>query len=89
MIHKFNKIFLVLGVIVFSLFMSGCQPTFDSFVAGEYVSTDEVENDIISKIKLELSNIDEQTYLDANGVNVVWDFTKSGADKYFSFDLYL
>lgn len=83
------KIGLVLGVILFSLFLSACQPKFDSFVEGEYVTTNEVDNDIISKIRLELYNIDEQTYSKSNGVNVVCDFTKSGADKYFSFNLYL
>lgn len=80
---------LTLGVILFSLFLSACQPKFDSFIEGEYVSTDEVDNDIISKFKLELYHIDKQTYSEANGVNVVCDFTKSGADQYFSFDLYL
>ncbi|MCH5142208.1 MAG: hypothetical protein J1G07_00620 [Clostridiales bacterium] len=88
MISKFNKLFLALAVIIFSISISGCQK-FDSFIEGEYVSTDEVDNDIISKIRLELYHIDEQTYLNANGVNVVWDFTKSGADQYFSFNLYL
>lgn len=89
MIRKFNKLFIILGVILFSLFISGCQPKFDSFIAGEYVSTNEVDNDIISKIKIELNHIDEQTYSEANGVNVVCDFTQSGADQYFSFNLYL
>ena len=87
--HFKLKIWLVLGVILFSLFLSACQPEFDSFVEGEYVTANEVDNAIISKIRLELYNIDEQTYSEANGVNVVCDFTKSGADKYFSFDLYL
>lgn len=80
---------LILCVILFSLLLSACQPKFDSFVEGEYVTTNEVDNAIISKIRLELYNIDEQTYSEANGVNVVWDFTKSGADQYFAFDLYL
>lgn len=88
MIRKFNKLFVVPLVIIFILLMSGCQK-FDSFIAGEYVSINEVDNEIISKMRLELYNIDRKTYLEANGVNVVCDFTKSGADKYFSFDLYL
>lgn len=83
------KILLLLGVVFICLFLGACRINFDSFVEGDYVTEEEVDNDMISKIRLELYRIDRQTYTEANGVNVVCDFTKSGKDKYFSFDLYL
>ena len=88
MIRKFNKLFVVPLVILFILFMSGCQK-FDSFVEGEYVSTNEVDNEIISKVRLELNRINRITYSEANGVNVVCDSDKSGVERFFSFELYL
>lgn len=86
-IRKFSSFFIP-SLILIAFFMGGCSPKFDSFIEGEYISTNEVENDMISKIKLDLYHIDEQTYIEANGVNVVSDFTRSGEDQYFSFDLY-
>ena len=88
MVRKFYKLFVVPLVILFILFMSGCQK-FDSFVEGEYVSINEVDNEIISKIRLDLCRIDRITYSKANGVNVVCDSDKSGVERFFSFELYL
>ncbi len=96
MIRKFYKLFFVLGVILFSFSVSGCKPKYDGFVAGEYVST-EVKRHVLkgpedwafSEIKLNLNNIDRKTYSEASGVNVICDATKSGDDRYFSFELYV
>lgn len=83
------KILLLLGVVFICLFLGACRVHFDSFVEGDYVTAEEVDNDIIPNIRLELYRIDRQAYTEADGVNVVCDFTKSGKDKYFSFSLYL
>lgn len=86
-IHKF-LICLLTAALLFCLTAGGCAQRL-SFVEGEYASIDEVADAAFSKVKLELYNIDKQRYSKANGVNVICDVTKSGDEKYFSFDLYL
>ena len=66
---------------------------YSSITEGEYISEideNKVDKYPFSKLKLRIYNIDKQTYLDSNGINVFCDYTKgSNEQKYYSFELFL
>ena len=86
--NKIIRIFLSMITIILSISLSGCIKR-NSFVDGQYISTNEVGNEIIPKIKLELHQIDEEKYISSNGINVIQDISITRYKKYFSFELYL
>lgn len=66
---------------------------YSSITEGEYISEideNKVDKYPFSKLKLRIYNIDKQTYLDSNGINVFCDYTKgSNEQQYYSFELFL
>ena len=84
-----KKILVSLFLLVFALCLAGCESTLSNFVDGQYISTNEVDNEMFSKIKLELYQIDDEKYLSSKGINVIHDISITEYDKYFSFELYL
>lgn len=84
-----KKIFASMFLLVFGLCLVGCESTLSNFVDGQYISTNEVDNELFSKIKLELYQIDDEKYLSSKGINVIHDISITEYDKYFSFELYL
>ena len=84
-----KRILMFSFMLFITLFCTGCQITLNNFIDGQYFSTNEVDNNIFSKIKLELHQIDEEKYLSSNGVNVIRDISIIEYNKYFSFELYI
>jgi hypothetical protein len=86
---KIKKLFLVLGVILFSLVISGC--TSVSYLKeGTYVSNNNIENGDFKKAKYIISKIDKETFDSHNGVNVFIDAASSSNNpKYLLIELYL
>lgn len=71
------------------LFVSGCVPESTPFAEGVYESENDSGNPIISKVKLELKVIDEETFQNADGLNVICERISSEHIRYFSFELYV
>ena len=84
-----KKILVSMFLLVFGLCLVGCDSTLSNFGDGQYISTNEVDNELFSKIKLELYQIDDEKYLSSKGINVIQDISITEYDKYFSFELYL
>ena len=84
-----KKILVSMFLLVFGLCLVGCDSTLSNFGDGQYISTNEVDNELFSKIKLELYQIDDEKYLSSKGINVIHDISITEYDKYFSFELYL
>ena len=84
-----KKILVSMFLLVFGLCLVGCESTLSYFIDGQYISTNEVDNELFSKIKLELYQIDDEKYLSSKGINVIQDISITEYDKYFSFKLYL
>lgn len=86
---KIKKLFLVLGVILFSLVISGC--TSVSYLKeGTYVSNNNIDNGDFKKAKYIISKIDKETFDSHNGVNVFIDAASSSNNpKYLLIELYL
>lgn len=55
--NKIIRLFLSVITVMLSISLSGCIIR-NNFVDGQYISTNEVGNEIIPKIKLELHQID-------------------------------
>lgn len=86
---KYIRLFLFASIIFCIIVLSGCQLTLDNFVDGQYISINEVNNEMFSKIKLELHQIDEEKYFSSNDINVIRDVSITEYNKYFSFELYV
>ena len=80
-----KKILVSMFLLVFGLCLVGCESTLSYFIDGQYISTNEVDNELFSKIKLELYQIDDEKYLSSKGINVIHDISITEYNKYFSF----
>lgn len=73
-------------------FLSGCVPSGDPFIEGTYITNKDRDNSTISdipEIMLRLTEIDEETFKNADGQNVIEEYRSSEEIRYFSFELFL
>ncbi|MDE5547857.1 MAG: hypothetical protein K2J30_02555 [Clostridia bacterium] len=89
--RKYIKCFFALLICSLMLFVSACTPRLKPLTGGTFVweKLSEMEEMPFSNMKLVFSEIDEETFHEAEGVNVICDEASLAEQKYYSFDLYV
>lgn len=86
--NRIIKIFLLLGVMIFCTFVSGCT-TADRIDEGIHISENGTLTDDFDKEKYIIKEISITEYNQANGVNVFIDASSNKTPRYLSIELYL
>lgn len=88
---KFSKLLLFITLFFSLIIMASCtipSSSQDPFIVGTYDSYIEIDHPSISKAKIILKAIDQETYYNKNRKNVIEDYYANENNKYFSLDLY-
>lgn len=85
---KFSKLLLFITLFFSLVLISSCTPYQYPFIEGTYDSYVEINHPSISKAKIVLKSVDQESYYNKNRKNVIEDYYADEQNKYFSLEIY-